>query len=69
MDLNFNGRANGFYNGNEWEVNLEMKMDKLMDRLMGSDNGKRFDYNELIMDNEWWVRLTILEQTLNYNGI
>ena len=52
MDLNFNGRANGFYNGNEWEVNLEMKMDKLMDRLMGSDNGKRFDYNELIMDNE-----------------
>ena len=26
MDLNFNGRVNEFYNGNEWEVNLEMKM-------------------------------------------
>ena len=23
MDLNFNGRVNGFNNGNEWEVNLE----------------------------------------------
>lgn len=29
-----------FYNGNEWEMNFEMKMDKLMDSLMGSDNGK-----------------------------
>ena len=28
MDLNFNGRVNGFYNGNEWEMNFEMKMGK-----------------------------------------
>ena len=48
---------------------MEMKMDKLMGNIMGNKFGKRFDYNELIMDNEWWVRLTTLEQTLNYNGI
>lgn len=48
MNLDFNGRANGFYNGNEWEMNFEMKMDTLM----RSKFGKRFDYNELIMDNE-----------------
>lgn len=36
---------------------------------MGNGFGKRFDYNELIMDNEWWARLIILEQTLNNNGI
>ena len=23
MSLEFNGRANGFYNGNEWEMNLK----------------------------------------------
>ena len=23
MNLVFNGRVNGFYNGNEWEMNLE----------------------------------------------
>ena len=23
MNLDFNGRTNGFYNGNEWEINLE----------------------------------------------
>ena len=28
---------------------------------MGSKFGKRFDYNELIMDNEWWARLTTSE--------
>ena len=28
MSLEFNGRANGFYNGNEWEMNFEMKMGK-----------------------------------------
>ena len=28
VDLNFNGRVNGFYNGNEWEMNFEMKMGK-----------------------------------------
>ena len=27
-DLEFNGWANGFYNGNEWEMNFEMKMGK-----------------------------------------
>ena len=31
MNLNFNGRVNGFYNGNEWKMNLEMKMDMLME--------------------------------------
>ena len=30
MNLDFNGRANGFYNGNEWVVNLEMKTSKLI---------------------------------------
>ena len=40
MDLNFNGRVNEFYNGNEWEVNLEMKISKLMDTLMGNEFGK-----------------------------
>ena len=49
-----------FYNGNEWEMNFEMKMD----RLMGNKFGKRFDYNEWL---KWWVRLTTSEQTLN-NG-
>ena len=51
MDLNFNGRVNEFYNGNEWEVNLEMKMGTLI----GNEFGKRFDYNEktsLIFNNE-----------------
>ena len=62
MNLNFNGRANGFYNGNELEVNLEMKMDNLM----GNKFRKRFDYNEWL---KWWVRLTTLEQTLNNNVI
>ena len=38
MDLNFNGRVNGFYNG--------MKMDKLMGNIMRNEFGKRFDYNE-----------------------
>ena len=28
MNLDFNGRVNGFYNGNEREMNFEMKMDK-----------------------------------------
>ena len=28
MNLDFNGRVNGFYNGNEWEMNFEMKMGK-----------------------------------------
>ena len=37
MDLNFNGRVNEFYNGNEWEVNLEMKMDRLMGNKFGND--------------------------------
>ena len=37
-----------------------------MDRLMESEFGKRFDYNELIMDNEWWARLTTSEAN---NGI
>ena len=45
MDLNFNGRVNEFYNGNEWEVNLEMKMGTLI----GNEFEKRFDYNEWIM--------------------
>ena len=45
MDLNFNGRVNEFYNGNEWEVNLEMKMGTLI----GNEFGKRLDYNECIM--------------------
>ena len=44
---------------------MEMKMDKLMGNIMGNKFGKRFDYNELIMDNEWWVRLITSEQTLN----
>ena len=33
---------------------------------MGNKFGKRFDYNEWL---KWWVRLTTLEQTLNYNEI
>ena len=37
-----------------------------MDRLMGSKFGKRFDYNEWL---KWLIRLTTLEQTLNYNEI
>ena len=45
MDLNFNGRVNEFYNGNEWEVNLEMKMGTLI----GNEFEKRFDYNEWMM--------------------
>ena len=43
-------------------MNLDMKMDKLME----SDNRKRFDYNEWL---KWWVRLTTLEQTLNRQWI
>ena len=48
---------------------MEMKMDKLMGNIMGNKFGKRFDYNELIMDNEWWVRLITSEQTLKNNVI
>ena len=64
MDLNFNGRVNEFYNGNEWEVNLEMKMGTLI----GNEFGKRLDYNEWIMgyknnfDNEkrvWYLITSI----------
>ena len=62
MDLNFNGRVNEFYNGNEWEVNLEMKMGTLI----GNEFGKRLDYNEWII---WWIKLTTLEQTMNKNWI
>ena len=45
MYLVFNGRVNEFYNGNEWEVNLEMKMGTLI----GNEFEKRFDYNEWMM--------------------
>ena len=34
------------FNGNEWEMNFEMKMNMLMENIMGSEFGKRFDYNE-----------------------
>ena len=37
-----------------------------MDKLIGSEFGKRFDYNECL---KWWARLIILEQTMNYNEI
>ena len=36
---------------------------------MGSEFGKRLDYNEWILDNEWRAKLITSEQTLNYNGI
>ena len=56
MDLNFNGWANGFV------------MEMIMDKLIGSEFEKRFDYNEWIMgyknnfDNEkrvWYLITSI----------
>ena len=47
MILEFNGWVNGFYNGNEWEMNFEMKMDKLM--------GNKWEVNlenDLIITND-----------------
>ena len=41
-------------------------MELIMGNTMDSEFGKRFDYNEWL---KWWVRLTTLEQTLNYNEI
>lgn len=35
-----------FYNGNEWKVNLEMKMDTLMEMTLE---------NDLIITNEYWI--------------
>ena len=41
-----------------------------MDKLMGSEFRKRFDYNEWILDNEWRAKLiTLVEQTVNNNEI
>ena len=37
-----------------------------MDKLIGNEFEKRFDYNEWL---KRWIRLTTLEQTLNNNGI
>ena len=62
MDLNFNGRVNEFYNGNEWDVNLEMKMGTLI----GNEFEKRFD--NLKQYGYWLKRLTEnikIEQTIN----
>lgn len=51
---------------NKWIFIMEMKMDTLM----GNEFGKRLDYNEWILDNEWRAKLiTLVEQTLNNNGI
>ena len=55
-----------FYNGNEWKVNLEMKMDMLM--------GMNLE-NDLIITNGYWIMndeqklITLVEQTLNNNRI
>ena len=64
--------VNGFYNGNEWEVNLEMKMDKLMgNELEINLENDLIITNEWIVElvNEWRAKLIILEQTLNNNVI
>ena len=62
MNLDFNGRANEFYNGNEWEVNLEMKMSKQWisewEIRWEINLGKRFEYNEWL---KWWIKLTTSE--------
>ena len=41
MNLDFNGRANGFYNGNETGY--------VNGKWMESEFGKRLDYNEWMM--------------------
>ena len=48
------------------EMNLKMKMSKLMDMLIGMNLEKRFDYNEWL---KWWIKLTTSEQTLKNNWI